>query len=48
MVISLEGDHLIVEYLKRKERVLLDKYKVNKPQILVMLYGKGDSVMIYE
>jgi hypothetical protein len=32
--------------VKRKERVVVDKCKLLKPQIVVMLYGKGDSVMI--
>ncbi len=28
--------------------MVLDKYKVSKPQILVMLYGKGDSILVYD
>lgn len=46
MRLDLEGDCLVVEYKKRKERMLLDKYRLLKPQVVVLLYGKGDSVMV--
>jgi hypothetical protein len=37
-----------VEYVKRKVKIRLDKYKWNKPQVVFMLYGKGDSISIDE
>ena len=45
-MISKEGETINVDYVKRKQRITLDKYKVNKSQILLMLYGKGDSILV--
>lgn len=46
MRLYLQNDHLVVEYNKRKERIVVDKYKLLKPQVVVMLYGRGDSIML--
>lgn len=46
MRLEQQGDFLAIDYLKRREKVVVDKLKMNKPQVLILLYGKGDSVMI--
>lgn len=48
MKIDLKGGSLEIQYIKRKHTVIIDKYKLQKPQIVLMLYGKGDSVLIDE
>ncbi len=48
MKLEKQGDHLAIDYLKRKEKVFVDQNKMTKPQVLILLYGKGDSVMIDE
>jgi hypothetical protein len=46
----MESDYLVVKYKKRKEneRVILDKYVVRNAEIVVMLFGKGDSIIIHD
>lgn len=46
MILTLQGENLAIEYLKRKEKAVVEKARLNKPQILILLYGKGDSIMI--
>lgn len=47
MVLTIENGYLRLEYVKRKVIVNLDKYElVNKNQIIIMLFGKGDSIAI--
>lgn len=37
---------LTLTYVKRKVEVKLDRHKLAKNQIVLMLYGRGDSVSI--
>lgn len=46
MLLSFVEGKLALEYLKRKVIIKLDKYEVNKNQVVIMLFGKGDSVSI--
>ena len=47
MVMTIEDGHLRLEYVKRKVSVNLDRYElINKNQIIIMLFGKGDSIAI--
>lgn len=46
MILTLQGENLAIEYLKRKEKAVVEKARLTKPQILILLYGKGDSIMI--
>lgn len=47
MVLTISEGHLRLEYVKRKVIVNLDRYAlVNKSQIIIMLFGKGDSIAI--
>lgn len=39
---------LSLTYLKRKVVLKLDRYKLNRDQVVLMLYGKGDSIAIDE
>ena len=50
MEIKQEGKHLCVTYKKRKNNpvVILDKYQVRIPEVVLLLYGKGDSIIIHE
>lgn len=48
MVLSNSGDGLMLEYVKRKVKVPLDKYRAPKNQVIIMLFGKGDSVGLDE
>lgn len=47
--IEREQDWLVVSYKRRKEnvRVVLDKYVVRVPEIVLMLGGRGDSVIVH-
>lgn len=40
----------MLTYRRRKEnvRVVLDKYVVRVPEVVVMLYGRGDSVLVHD
>ena len=47
MVMTIEDGHLRLEYVKRKVVINLDKYElINKSQVIIMLFGKGDSIAI--
>lgn len=48
MMLSVLDGVLTLEYLKRKVVMRLDKYELYKPQVVMMLFGKGDSVAINE
>lgn len=48
MMLSVVDGVLTLEYLKRRVVMKLDKYELCKPQVVVMLFGKGDSVAINE
>lgn len=48
MQISQEDGQLNLVYLKRKVTLRLDKYKLPKNQVVIMLFGRGDSVAIDE
>lgn len=39
---------LSLTYLKRRVVLKLDKYKLNRDQVVLMLFGKGDSIAIDE
>ena len=45
---SLSGGVLKMEYIKRKVTNTYPQYKLNSPQVVIMLFGKGDSVSIDE
>jgi hypothetical protein len=46
MLLSFVEGQLRLEYIKRKVILRLDKYEVNKSQVIIMLFGKGDSIAI--
>ena len=48
MQISYDEELLVLVYLKRKVTLRLDKYKLPKNQVVIMLFGRGDSVAIDE
>jgi hypothetical protein len=48
MLLSIIEGILTLEYLKRKVVLKLDKYEVHRNQVVIMLFGKGDSVAVNE
>lgn len=48
--IELEGEYLVLSYKSRREntRIILDKYVVRTPEVVVMLFGKGDSIVVHD
>jgi hypothetical protein len=48
MLLSIIEGILTLEYLKRKVVLKLDKYEIHRNQVVIMLFGKGDSVAVNE
>jgi hypothetical protein len=47
MILSYAEGHFRLEYIKRKVVLNLDKYQtINKNQVIIMLFGKGDCISI--
>ena len=48
MLLSTRDGVLTLDYLKRKVTNSYPQYKLNTPQVVIMLFGKGDSVSLDE
>ena len=48
MTLDIEDKVLTLVYIKRKVTNKLDRYKVPDNKVVIMLYGKGDSVCLDE
>lgn len=46
MLLHFSEGSLKIEYLKRKVIINLEKYTIINNQIIIMLFGKGDSIAI--